>query len=384
MVPSFVHAIGSDRYLTASELGPVVGRSDAVGRAWTLYQRRFGGYCETGVDSQWWGVTNPVRDTGTLAMDAGQTVIVLGTGPSADRALPALRAVRDRVLVFTSPRGAEWMRGHGLTPDLVLVEHRTALDAHHAARHLVDLGSNPIADAPLVAVEWRTPPALLAGVEVDRLFVPDALPTWGLWPATAVAMAAQAGAARIGLVGIDLGTADQPDAGFAPMRELLELLGGVCGAEVFDAGVGGAVKAGWQAGALESFAPGQARSPLVVTRHRAPSREQRHAGLVTARRRMRPQVEHARRILGLAMAARAGRPVRGLQDAARDLLVWGQDPEIRVDLQEAMGLAFLPRLWRIGIDLGLGPALWRPLMLAAHELVGQAERLESRIRREAA
>ena len=31
--------------------------------------------------------------------------------------------------------------------------------------------------------------------------------------------------------------------------------------------------------------------------------------------------------------------------------------------------------WRLGIDLSLGSALWRPVLLATHEIVGQASAL---------
>src|SRR5690606_22642579 len=109
---------------------------------------------------------------------------------------------RSRLHVVTSPRGAELLAQHGLAPDLVLIEHRTALDAHHSVTEARDRGVEGLKLAPLVAAEWRTPAALLEGVSPGRLFVPEPLPTWGCWPATAAALAVQGGALRIGLLGI--------------------------------------------------------------------------------------------------------------------------------------------------------------------------------------
>ena len=58
---------------------------------------------------------------------------------------------------------------------------------------------------------------------------------------------------------------------------------------------------------------------------------------------------------------------------------WQRDRQVRLDLQETLGVSFLPRLWRVGIDLSLGPALWRPLVLGAHELVNQSDHLAAEV-----
>jgi hypothetical protein len=379
-----MQAIGSDRYLTRQELVAAVGDSPALEHAWDVYQRGFGGYCETGADPLWSRLSNPARDLGTLTLDQDQSVVVLGTGPSAAVALPALREVRARVHVITSPRGAEWLAGHGLTPDLVVVEHQSPLDAHLSVRHLSDIGRNPLSDVPLVAAEARTPAVLLAGVPQDRLFVPAGVPTWGLWPATAVAMAAQAGAARIGLLGVDLGTTACPDPAYAPLSDLLGLLAQMTTAATLDYGTAGARKPGWVPGDLECCTAARPRSPLSVRRAPAPSAARRYADLVAAGRRLSPRLERARHILRLALTARAGQAAPDLADLATELLAWGDDPQCRVDLQDSMGVTLLPRLWRTGIDVSLGAALWRPLMLATHELTGQADRLDARLRRDAA
>jgi hypothetical protein len=97
---------------------------------------------------------------------------------------------------------------------------------------------------------------------------------------------------------------------------------------------------------------------------------------VNALDRLSPMIQRTRRILTLATAARAGVPdVVGLREAAAEMLSWREDRIVRVDIQEGLGVSFLPRLWRLGIDASLGVWLWRPLMLAAHEVVGQANRL---------
>jgi hypothetical protein len=296
-----------------------------------------------------------------------------------------LRSVRDRVRVFTSPRGAELLATHGLVPDLVLVEHRTALDAHHSARHVHDGGSDVLAAAPLVAAEWRTPASLLARVRPDRLFVPDTWPTWGMWPATAVALATESGAARIALLGIDLGTAEQPDPVFEPLAMLLSLLARLVPRQMFDCGAGGAPKDGWAPAAIDELASSTALPPLDITRRLAPTADTRRAVASDAVVRLLPVVERAREVLALALAARAGAvDIVELREAAAELFSWQQDRQVRLDLQETLGLSFLPRLWRYGMDLSLGPALWRPLTLAAHELVNQSNQLAAAVGQAAA
>lgn len=384
-LPPFLQAIGSDRHLTRTELVGGAGDHAHLTRAWSLYQQSFGGFCETGLDPQFHRLAHPAQSAGSLALDASDPVLVVGTGPSTLQALPALARVKDRLWLFTSPRGAELLASHGLAPDLILIEHRTALDAQHSARHLLDAGRGPLEVAPLVAADWRTPAALLGGVMPARVFVPDPLPTWGLWPATAAAMAVNAGAARIGLLGVDLGTTDLPDPAFAPLRLLLGLIVDLSGAAAVDCGPTGARKPGWSVGSLESLASDHPVGALGVERRAAPTPEERRACARHGLRRISKLVTRARHILAMALRIRAGAAdVRGLEAGARDLLEWGLDRQTRIDLQEVLGLGFLPRFWRTGIDLSLGPLLWRPLVLATHEMVGQADRLSAIVRKAAA
>jgi hypothetical protein len=56
-------------------------------------------------------------------------------------------------------------------------------------------------------------------------------------------------------------------------------------------------------------------------------------------------------------------------------MAWRHDVALRVRIQRDLGLSFLPRLWRRGLAPDLGDAYWRPVLLATHELVAQADRL---------
>jgi hypothetical protein len=384
MLPSFYQAIGSDRYLTCDELRAGVGEHPALADAWTLYRGSFNGYCETGLDPQWHRLAHPAQALGRLESMPGERVLVLGNGPSAIAALPLLIRMRDRVRLFTSPRGAELLAANGLVPDLVVVEHRTAIDAHHAARHVRDAGVNALLQAPLVAAEWRTPCALLSGVAAERLFVPEPLPTWGLWPATAVALAANAGAARIGLLGVDLGTTERPDQAFGPLNRLLALIARVTTAETVDCGAAGARKRGWKVERLDAFEADRSLDPLRPERTKAASIGERVCAAQNTRTRLAPIVEQARQLLSLGLRARSGERVHGLEEAVNEMLSWSRDVDLRIDLQEGLGLSFLPRLWRTGIDVTLGQRLWRPIVLGAHEMVAQAGRLDAIVERVAA
>ena len=380
MLPRFFEAIGTDRYLTERELMEATGQHRELARAWHLYRSMFDGFCETKLDPMFHRFRHPARVTGSPGLNAEETVIVVGNGPSATREIRALTRVRDRVRLFTSPRGADLLAAHGLVPDLVLVEHRTALDAHHSARHVHDGGTDALAAAPLVAADWRTPASLLARVSPDRLFVPDVWPTWGVWPATAVALAAESGAGRVALLGIDLGTAERPDPGFEPLATLLSLLARLVPGRTFDCGMGGAAKDGWAPQPVDELASSTALRPLEIARHTALPIDARIALANDALGRLQPFVTRAQEILALSLSARAGNPdLAGLREAAAEMFAWQRDRQIRLDLQETLGLSFLPRLWRVGIDLSLGPALWRPLVLATHELVKQSDHLAAEV-----
>jgi hypothetical protein len=377
-LPPFFAALGSDHFLTPDEAAAHSAPHAELDTAWRFYANLFGGFCGSRIDPQFWRHVNPARSLGTLAVDADTTVIVVGTGPSLTRRLPALKLLRSRVLLFTSPHGADVLAGHGIQPDLVVVDPHTSVDdkpAPIAGRTLTPAGG------PLVAVSPRAPMDFTAGIPVDRLFVPDPLPTWGLWPATAVALAASAGARRIGLLGVDLddtdGSADWPLGG------VLSLLAWIADVPCLDCGQEGAVKAGWPVATLEEAAGDSRALPPEVTRTPWLSMPERF-DLDRARlEAIDPIVRRARTLLSLGLRAQAGArwpgDARAMEQAAIELCSWRDDAAVRVTLQDTLGLSFLPRLWRCGVELQLGFRLWRPIVLAAHELVHQADKLESRL-----
>lgn len=386
MLPPHLPAIGSDRFLCEEELADAVPAHPALASAWQLYQDAFDGYCETRLDAQWHRLTHPARWTGRVTVEPAASVVVFGTGPSAHQALPALAAVRDHVVVITSPRGAELLARHQLAADLVLVEHQTALDAHHSARSVADGVGRLAATSAWVAADWRTPAALLAGVPSDRLFVPEPLPTWGLWPATAVMLALDGGASRVALLGVDLGSPDRLDPTYAALARLLTLIARASGVMTADCGAHGATKRGWDRTALEAFVSGSARAgALDVRRRPAPTIAARRSEARHALDRLSRVVVRSHAALRLALAARDGHAHVGeLETVASELMAWRDDRSTRVLVQGSLGVSFLPRLWRLGLDDRLGPHLWRPLALAAHELVAQADRLDAHCREQAA
>ena len=152
--------------------------------AWDIYGTQFQRFTGATLDPLFHRLAHPATQLGGVRLDPGTAVVVVGTGPSLLDQIDALTRLRGRVRIFTSPRGAEVLLPHGIVPDLVVVEHQTALDAHHSARHLGDCAHPVLASCPLVAADWRTPAALLAGVPDASLFVPSPLPTWGLWPSS--------------------------------------------------------------------------------------------------------------------------------------------------------------------------------------------------------
>jgi hypothetical protein len=370
MLSPVFRAIGTDHHVDTNEVEAEVGFHPHTASMWQLYQRAFDGFCESRLDPMCHRFESPVRSIGCLTMDEADPILVIGAGPSAVQSLSALSRVRPRLRLFTSPRGAALLAQARLVPDVVLVEHRTALDAHHTARTHLDGGSDPLAAVPLVAVDWRTPRSLVANVPPDRLFVPDPLPTWGHWPATAVALAMQAGATRIGLLGIDIGTTAAPDPAFEPLRSLLELLGSISSASTMDCGPLGARKASWPVQPLESLVAPFDLFPVGVARRAAPTIEQRRNTERNAFEQISSKVTSARKILTAASTQSTH-----LEPLVDEVMSWRDDHFLRVACQDVLGLSFLPRLWRSGIDRSLGPALWRPLVLALHEMVGQADRL---------
>jgi hypothetical protein len=294
--------------------------------------------------------------------------------------LPELRRVRPGVHLFTSPRGADALAEVGLVPDLVIIEHQTALDAHFSASDLSHRRTRTLSRAPLVAVDAKTPPALLADVHPDRVLVMDPLPTWGLWPATAAALALASGTHAVALVGVDLGTRFRPDPAHAPLRDLLGVLAARTDVSCVDVGAGGALKPNWHLATLERVSGSRTARALDVDGRAWLTVAERHARAADAHRRMAPLVEQAEATLAAACLVRdgaSGGDVATLRTRLVDLLA--EALPRRVDVQEGLGAAFLPRFLRTAPDLELGRSLWRPAALAAHELIQQYRTLGARL-----
>lgn len=386
-VPAVVAAfesIGRDQVMTIDKLPDALHDSAALPKLWALYERHWRRFCGAHLDPQFHRLTHPARRSGVAVARDGAPVVIVGTGPSLRTALPALGQVRDGVHLFTSPRGADALAEAGITPDLVVIEHQTPLDAHFSTRDRSHRRTDSLARVPLVAADARTPAAMLAGVAADRLFVPEPLPTWGLWPATSVALATLAGARSIVLLGVDLGTADRLDPVQAPLRALLELLAAHAGVPCLDAGAGGAPKQHWFPTPLDLLA-GSPRQPLELCARPWTTAAVRHQRAAAAWQRVLPIVEDAAATVSAACAVRDGDGSANmrsrLQAGLEALIAAGESATARRDLQDGLGLSFLPRYWRRAPDLSIGPQLWRPAALAAHELVHQHHHLGARLRR---
>lgn len=375
-VLDLVECIGRDHAMTAADLSPAApDAAAALPALWAAYQQHWGGLCGARLDPMFWSLTHPARLTGVATVVHGAPSVVVGTGPSLAPALPALQRLRPALHLITSPRGAEVLALAGIVPDLVVVEHQTALDAQFSASDRAHRPSHALAAAPLVAADGRTPPHLLAGVASDRLFVPDPWPSWGLWPATSVALALRAGAGSIGLVGIDLGTAADPDPAHAPLCDLLGLMARLAPVPCLDLGAGGARKPHWALAAVEAIASGAAVEPMRLEARPWLTPPERRCRATETWRRLGPLVTQAAATLAAAGAVRDGDQsapaTHRVRAGLEHLLAVGRDLQTRVDVQDGLGVSFLPRLWRTPPDLGLGPQLWRAAALASHELVAQ-------------
>ena len=379
-----VERIGFDAAIGPRELG-VLGEHAAAAapRLWAAYDEHWRRFCGARLDPQFWCLDQPARWTGAIRAPDGAPVVIVGTGPSLKTQLPRLKAVRAGVHLVTSPRGAEALADAGLVADLVLIEHQTALDAMFSVSDLVHRPMPATRRAAFVALAPHAPASLVAGVPGDRLFVPDPMPTWGLWPATAVALALGSGTRSVTLVGIDLGTRDRPDAAHAPLAVLLSLLAAHTDVPCVDAGIGGAVKPGWEQMVGDDFELEGAAEPLSLAARPWLPRSGRFDLAVECAARLEPLADAAAATLAAACRVRDGDLSAGarnnLDDRFEQLLAAGNTQEIREDVQDGLGAAFLPRYWRTAPDRALGSRIWRPAALAAHELVRQHQALVRRL-----
>jgi len=384
--------IGRDHALTldeltrdaASDIGGASAAWDVLGSMWAAYERHWRRFCGSRLDPQFHRFDHPARQTGAVQVTDGAPVVVVGTGPSLRRAAADLRRVRAGVQLVTSPRGADALAEFGLIPDLVLVEHQTPVDAQFSVQDRWHQDRHAITRVPWVAASPATPSALLQGIPQERLFVPAPWPTWGLWPATAVALGLGSGARAVALVGVDLGTLEWPDPSQRSLRSLLELLAAHAGVPCVDVGPGGSCKVGWDVDTLDALTTWGAAAPLQVTTtpwsHALdpyPIVEQLVASLEAL-------AGHAEATFGLACQVRDGDrsapAIARLTEQWEGLMQAGACLENRVDLQDGLGASFLPRFWRIPPAQGIGARLWRPAALAAHEIVAQYRALQQQQR----
>lgn len=380
-----VEETGCDHALTPAELSRPVRTETAVVRAgWALYERHWARFCGARLDPQFWHLDHPGRWAGLPIAIDDAPIVVVGTGPSLSTEVSTLRACREQVHLFTSPRGADRLAEFGLVPDVVFIEHQTPLDAQFSIQARAEQASPWRDQVALVATDARTPAALVDDLPPDRLLILDPLPTWGYWAATAAAVAMSGGARLVGLLGIDLGTADHPDPRDNPLRDLLSLLARGASGACLDFGHG-AAKDGWAHASLADIGPGTPRRPLTLARVPWLDPRERLDAARVGWHRQAALAREASAALDAAQRVRDGNhspeACAALNDHLDRLLDHGSDIATRVDVQDGLGCAFLPRFWRTPPDRSLGPRLWRPLALAAHEVVQQHRTLGDRLLR---
>jgi hypothetical protein len=376
--------IGHDHALALDGLGDLGREAGAAARPfWAAYEEHWRRFCGARLDPQFWHLDHPARQAGSVSISDGAPVVIVGTGPSLRPMLARLRRIRTGVHLFTSPRGADALAEVGIVPDLLLVEHQSPLDAHFTERDRSHRDTQALARAPLVAADVRTPAALLAGVSCDRTFVPDPLPTWGLWPATAVALALASGTHAVALVGIDLGTVRQADPAQAPLRALLALLAAHTDVHCVDASPGGAPKPGWHPGTFDVMAEGGVAERLALTARPWLTVDARHDRAMACWHRLGVLIAQAEATLAAACRVRDGdrspTAVADLHAVFGGLIAAGESVQTRMDVQDGLGASFVSRFWRTPPDPAIGTQLWRPAALAAHELVRQHASLGGRL-----
>ena len=346
---------------------------------WDVYHSHFGGFTGAMLDPSFHRLSHPATGSGRVHLDPGTTVVVVGTDESLSAQLDDLARVRQRVRIFTSAGGAARLAAHGLRPDLIVAEH----EGEHGVRpdgrcHWTDLiHRHASSHLPLVAAEWRTSSAWLSGVPQEQLFVPAPLPSWGLWQATAVAIAIEAQASRVALLGVD---AVQADAG--PLRALLELLARIAPVTALDCCAEHVPKRGWVGAAIGEVAGRKLSGPLEVSRWSAPSRAEREQQARTGLEELAPLLGRSRRLLAVAEESRtseARSSMAALDAAADELMGWQQDIRLRILIQECLCAGELARIWRTGIVRADARMIRDHVERAMRDVTGQADVLAAAV-----
>lgn len=358
-------AIGGDRYLTPSEAG--IGADRLARRAWDVYDRCFGRFTGAHLDPDLVRLLHGARRLTMPRAAPGSTVLVVGAAADYATEIAPLAARRDAFVVFATPGALPALAASGLVADLLLIE---GVDAR-----AVDVASLP-RDTAILLARGATAPA-----GDNPVHVAAALPSWGLPLATAAALAVSGGAGTVVLAGAPR----TPAAGAADRRDvalwaLLDLLAAHAPGRLALANghrpAAATTPTHWRRGWSPDEGPDAPRRPLEWTDHGPASVlvDQARSDLA----RLQPILADARAALQVALDARAARePSRELLRAVERVLAWGSDPCLRASVQEGLGVAFLPRLWRSGISMDPAVRPWRPLVLALHELTEQADRLAS-------
>jgi hypothetical protein len=214
-------------------------------------------------------------------------------------------------------------------------------------------------------------------VSQQLLFVPAPALTWGLWQATAIALAAEAGASRIALLGVDA-----TDASDAPLKALLELMARIAPIVALDCGGAHAPKRGWVSTSVQEVAGTKLTGPVDANLWSAATVCERMHEAQAGLAELAPTLDRARRLLAVALEARVmgdAAPAAALEAAVDEMMAWRHQPRVRILVQECLGGSFLPRLWRKGLDQPSGHALLRPLLLAMREVTMRADALAAAV-----
>lgn len=379
MIRETLAGMGSDRHLIDRELHDVDG--SVLGDAWTVYSNYFDRFTGSRMDPQFARLDHPASCIAQPKVAPDTTIVIAGSGPSLAERAADLRRLRQRLSIWTSIRGAEALAAHGITADLIAVQHSTDLDAYFTTRHLRDRdGVNPLSTAPVVLAEPKTPAALLKHVDPQRLAAFDPAYGWGLWPASLAWMACGSGAGAVSLVGIDLGDAtERIDALQQPLASLLRLIALGAPIATVDAG-SGPTKVGWSKRALDATVGAIGSSAVELDRSPSASLDERRAALEDILIEIDDHIDAAAMFQARALECRAAgdrRQEGPLGEAWQILLSWRESPSMRVAFQEGLGVRFLPRFWRE--PNGVAGPVWRPVLLAVDEIVRQAQTARARL-----